>query len=189
MSNETESILTWDDDLGEIDEQITEDDIKKAENMGKVPVGKYFCECVGSVPKQKDFANYSCIAAGLRWEVLRVLEINGEPVKGDEGEIYEGRLIFDDVALYSPSEKDGMKNRRILIAKRVGLINSSNDKITKKMWKEDIIGKKAIINYIEEAYIPKGSTVEKKTRKIAFDGYESADGIEITDQTPDIDDI
>jgi|GEM_PF-856513 len=189
MSYETENELTWDDDLGEIDEQVTEEAIKNAESMGKVPIGKYFCKCVGSVPKQKDFANYSCIAAGLRWEILKVLEMDGNPVKGDEGGAYEGRTIFDDVALYSPSEKEGMRNRRILIASRTGLIGSSNDKITKAMWKNDIIGKNVILNYIEEGYTQKGSTVERKVRKVAFNGYESADGMEITDQTPDIDDI
>lgn len=184
-----ENSLSWDDDDIDIDEEVSEEDIKEAESMGKVAVGRYFCECVGSEPKQKDFANYSCIAANLRWEIQKVLELNGVAVQGDEGEAYEGRAIFDDVALYSGMEKDGMRKRRILIAKRVGLIGGSDDKITKEMWKTGIIGKKAIINYIEEGYIPKGSTVEKKARKVAFDGYESADGIEITDQSPNIDDI
>ncbi len=184
-----ESNLSWDDDDIDIDEEVSEEDIKEAESMGKVAVGRYFCECVGSEPKQKDFANYSCIAVNLRWEIQKVLELNGKVVKGDEGEAYEGRAIFDDVALYSGMEKDGMRKRRILIAKRVGLIGGSSDKITKEMWKTGIIGKKAIINYIEEEYMPKDGTVMKKSRKVAFDGYESADGMEITDQTPDIDDI
>ena len=185
----TESTLSWDDDDIDIDEEVSEEDIKEAESMGKVAVGRYFCECVGSEPKQKDFANYSCIAANLRWEIQKVLEVNGVAVQGDEGEAYEGRAIFDDVALYSGMEKDGMRKRRILIAKRVGLIDGSDDKITKEMWSTGIIGKKVILNYIEEGYIPKGLTVEKKTRKVSFDGYESADGMEITDQTPDINDI
>ena len=187
MSEETN--LSWDDDL-DVDEEVSEEDVKTAESMGKVPVGKYLCECVGSTPKQKDFRDYSCIAAALRWSILKVLELDGVVVTGDDGEAYEGRTIFDDVALYAGAEKDGMRNRRILIAKRCGLIgNGVGDKITKKMWQKDIIGKKVIINYIEEGYTPANSTVEKKVRKVAFDGYESADGIEITDQTPDIDDI
>ena len=185
----TESTLSWDDDDIDIDEEVSEEDIKEAESMGKVAVGRYFCECVSSEPKQKDFANYSCIAANLCWEIQKVLELNGVAIQGDEGEAYEGRAIFDDVALYSDMEKDGMKKRRILIAKRVGLIGGSDDKITKAMWSTGIIGKKAIISYIEEEYMPKNRTVMKKSRKIAFDGYESADGMEITDQTPDINDI
>ena len=180
--------LNWDDEGIDVDEDVTEEDIKAAESMGKVPAGKYFCECVDSQPIQKDFANYSCIAANLRWEIQRVLELNGVPVQGDEGEAYEGRAIFDDVALYSPSEKDGMRKRRILIAKRTGLIGGSEDKITKAMWQTGIIGKKAVINFIEESYSDKAG-IAKKSRKVAFDGYEDADGMEITDQTPDIDSI
>jgi len=184
-----ENSLSWDDDLGDIDEEVTEEAIKEAESMGKVSIGKYFCECVDSKPRQKDFSNYSCIAANLRWEIKKVLELNNEPIKGDEGEAYEGRAIFDDVALYSPLEKEGMRKRRNLIEKRIGLIGESGGRVTKAMWKNDTIGKHAIINYIEEEYTPKGKTVPVKIRKVAFDGYESADGMEVTDQTPDIDDI
>jgi len=184
-----ENNLSWDDENIDVDEEVSEEAIKEAESMGKVPVGKYFCECVDSQPKQKDFKEYSCIAANLRWNILKVLELDGEAVKGDEGEAYEGRAIFDDVALYSGMEKDGMRKRRILIAKRVGLIGGSSDKITKEMWKTGIIGKRVILDYIEEGYTPAGSTVEKKIRKVGFSGYESADGMEITDQMPDIDDI
>jgi len=184
----TESTLKW-EDAGDLDEDVTEEDIKEAEAMGKVSVGRYLCECVASEPKQKDFKEYSCIAANLRWEILKVLELNGVAVQGDEGEAYEGRTIFDDVALYSPSEKDGMRKRRILIAKRCGLIGGSEDKITKEMWKTGIVGKRVIINYIEEEYADKKTGALKKSRKVDFSGYESADGMEISDQSPDIDDI
>jgi len=187
--------LTW-DELDDMDENVTEEDLKAAETMGRVSAGKYFCKCVGSEPKQQDFNNYSCIAANLRWEIQKVLELNGIPVQGDEGETWEGRSIFDDVNMaptgqFANMEKPGMKKRRVLIAKRTGLIGSSSDKITKKMWQKDIIGKKAIISYIQEP-----SWVDEKTqitkpgkRKVAFDGYESADGMNVTDQTPSIDDI
>ena len=184
-----ESTLNWDDDDIDIDEEVSEEDIKEAESMGKVAVGRYFCECVGSEPRQKDFANYSCIAANLRWEIQKVLELNSVAVQGDEGEAYEGRAIFDDVA-QKPKlpavEKDGMRKRRILIAKRVGLIGGSDDKITKEMWKTGIIGKKAIINYIEESWFDEKTKTTKTSRKVAFDGYSSPEGIEISDQTPDI---
>ena len=180
--------LTWDDDIA-ADEDVSESEIKEAEAMGKVAIGKYLCRCAGSEPRQKDFSNYSCIAANLKWEIEKALEINGVAVQGDEGDVYVGRSIFDDVALYSASEKDGMRKRRILVAKRVGLIGGSDDTITKAMWKTGIIDKRAIINYIEEEYMPKGGTVMKRSRKVAFDGYESADGMTVSDQTPDIDAI
>jgi len=183
-----ESTLLWDDEGIDIDENVTEEDIRDAEAMGKVAVGRYLCECVASEPKQKDFANYSCIAANLKWEIQSVLELNGIAVQGDEGEAYEGRAIFDDIALYSPLEKDGMRKRRILIAKRVGLIEGSENKITKAMWKTGILGKKAIINYIEEVYTDKNGNA-KKSRKVDFSGYESADGMGISSKSPNIDDI
>lgn len=183
-----DQILNWEDESINIDEDVTEEDIKSAEAMGKVAVGRYLCECVDSQPRQKDFANYSCIAANLKWEIKKVLELNNVEVQGDEGDIWEGRPIYDDVALWAPLEKDGMRKRRILIAKRIGLISGSDDKITKAMWKTGIIGKHAVINYIEEAYTDKQGNA-KKSRKVAFDGYESADGMDLADQTPDIDDI
>ncbi len=181
--------LTWDDEGITVDEDVSEAEIKEAEAMGKMPVGKYLCRCAGSEPKQKDFTNYSCIAANLKWEIEKVLEINGVAVQGDEGDTYVGRSIFDDVSLYSPSEKDGMRKRRILVAKQVGLISGSDDTITKAMWKTGIIGKRVIIDYIEEEYEDKRTKAMKKSRKVAFNGYESADGMDIADQTPDIDDI
>ena len=181
--------LTWDDDGIAADEDVSEAEIKEAELMGKIAVGMYLCRCVESEPKQRDFTNYSCISANLKWEIEKALEIDGAAVQGDEGEAYVGRSIFDSVALYSASEKDGMRKRRILVAKRVGLIGGSDDTITRAMWKTGIIGKRAIVNYIEEEYMPKGGTVMKKSRKVDFNGYESADGMEIADQTPDIDEI
>jgi len=179
--------LKW-EDAGDLDEDVSEEDIKDAEAMGKVSVGRYLCECVASEPKQKDFKEYSCIAANLRWEIKKVLELNGVPVQGDEGEAYEGRAIFDDVALYSPSEKDGMRKRRILVARRTGLIGSSEEKLTKQMWQKDIIGKKAIIEYIEEQYSDRNG-IAKKSRKVAFDGYSDCSGMDVSDTSPDIDEI
>ena len=183
------SELSWDDEQIDVDENVSEQDIKEAESMGKVRVGKYLCEIVASEPKQKDFKEYSCVAANLKMEILKVLELDGAAVQGDEGDAYVGRAIFDDVALYNPSEKDGMRKRRILIAKRIGLIGESTDRITKSMWKNEIIGKKVVINYIEEVYIDKRTNTNKKSRKVAFDGYEDCSGIDIADNAPDINDI
>ncbi len=185
---EKQQVLSWDDEGIDVDENVTEADIKEAEAMGKFPVCKFLAECIGSDPIQKDFANYSCIAAKLKWQVRKVLELNDVAVQGSEGDAYEGRSIFDEVAMYSPEEKDGMRKRRILIAKRTGLIADSAETITKAMWGKSIIGKTVIIDYIEEEYKDKND-ITKKSRKIAFNGYESADGMDIEDQTPDIDDI
>ena len=189
MTEETNS-LSWEDlDDSSIDEEVTDADLKAAESLGRVPVGKYLCECISSEPRQKDFKNYSCLAANLRWNILKVIELDGQPVKGDAGEIFEGRSIFDDINLYSPAEKDGMRNRRILVAKRTGLIGSSAEKITKKMWQVDIIGKKTIITYINDPWFDEKTKTTKPSFKVAFDGYDDLQGIELTDDSPDIDQI
>lgn len=178
--------LSWDDDLGDIDEDITDEDVKKAESGGKPPAGKYLCECVDSVPQQYD-GDYSCIEAFLKWKILSVIELNGLQVKNDESDEYEDRFIFDAVKLHNAFEKEGTANRRIMVASRLGLVSGNS---SKDMWGKDIIGKKAIINYIDNEYTPKGKTIPVKNRKVDFfNGYEAADGIESTDNSPDIDEI
>ena len=186
MAEERESI-SWDDDFSDIDEEISEEDVKKAEAKGKVPVGKYLCECVDSKLQQYD-GDYSCLEVNLRWSILKTLELDGMIIEGDAGEAYEGRAIFDTVRLYSPNEKEGIGNRRILVASRIGLI-AKGGKLPVKLWAQ-AVGKKAVLIHIDNEWIPPGKTVPIKRRQVAFfDGYESADGIEITDQSPDIDDI
>ena len=185
MPDERETI-SWDDNFDDIDEEISDEDIKEAEAMGKVPIGRYLCECVKSILQQYDGA-YSCIEVNLHWIILKVLEINGKLIEGDAGEIYEGRTIYDAVKLFSPYEKPNTANRRILVAKRLGLMTKSG-KLPVRLWQQ-AVGKKAILTYIDNEWTPKGKTVPVKRRQVAFDGYESADGIELTDQSPDIDEI
>jgi len=159
--------LKWDDPQVGKDETYSEDDVKAAEAMGKFPLGRFLCLCVGSEPRQKDFKAYSCIAANLKWKVERVLELDGKVIEGDEADDIIGRFIYDDICLYSPEEKDGTHKRRILIAKRTGLIDSSDGTITKAMWATGIIGKRAIITNEDSK--------DGKYRNVAFSGYESAD--------------
>jgi hypothetical protein len=168
-----------------LNENLGESDIAEAESMGRPEVGKYICTCVGSVPRQKDFKEYSCIAANLKWRIDQPVELRGVPVKADEGDTFIGRFIFDEVALPAPQEKQGMKNRRVMIAKRTGLISETGGALTAQHWATGIIGKRALINFIEEEYAEKkkdpmtGQFIEtgamKKSRKVAFDGYDYAD--------------
>lgn len=171
---EENSTLSWDDPSIDVSENVTEQEAKAAEFSGRPPVGRYLCVCVDSRPRQNDMTNYSCIAANLKWEIERVLEIEGKQAEGDQGEEWVGKFIYDDVNLHSPLEKEGMRSRRILIAKRIGLIPPTGGQLTTKMWGKDVIGKRAIINFIEDSYTDKAG-VAKKIRKVAFDGYDYAD--------------
>ena len=56
----TES-LTW-ETLDVASDKVTAEDILGAESMGKVPVGRYLCTCVSSIPKQKDFRSFRTIS-------------------------------------------------------------------------------------------------------------------------------
>ena len=133
-------ILNW-EELEITSDLISEDEIKSAEAMGKVPVGKYLCVCAGSTPKEKHFNNYSCFAANLKWQIKEAIVVDGKKVDPEEGAMWEGRFIFDEVALQNPDEKDGMRKRRILVAKRCGLISNASEEITKEMWFRNIIQK------------------------------------------------
>jgi hypothetical protein len=68
--------LNWDDPQIDPTENITEEDVKSAEQLcSRIPVGRYLCTCVESVPRQMDFKGYSCIAANLKWRIDKVLDL------------------------------------------------------------------------------------------------------------------
>jgi hypothetical protein len=68
--------LNWDDPQIDPTENITEEDVKSAEQLwSRIPVGRYLCTCVESVPRQVDFKEYSCIAANLKWRIDKVLDL------------------------------------------------------------------------------------------------------------------
>jgi len=172
----------WNDESIDVDETITETDHKNADAMGRPPVGKYLCECIDSKPEQVEFKAYSCIGANLKFEIKKPLEVEGKPVDSKATEELVGKIITDTIALYSPLEKEGMKNRRILIAKRMGLISDGADCLTTDMWATGVLGKQVIINFIENSWKDKNTGEIKKNNKVAFDGYDYADKAEVQTQ-------
>ena len=73
-------------------------------------------------------------------------------------------------------EKDGFRNRRILVASRMGLV-APGQKMNKATWATDVIGKRVILTTEENVYEDK-KTKQMKTGfpKVTFAGYESVDG-------------
>jgi len=118
------------------------------------------------------------MAAGLTWEVQETLEANGKPVKEEKKYMHEGRKIFDDVVLFHPSEKDGFRNRRILIAKRLGLLPDTKQavEITKRMWAEETVGCEVILTTEERSWKDSKTEEIKKATSVTFDGYTSVTG-------------
>lgn len=174
--------LLW-DDVDVNDEEITEDDIANAESNGKLPPMKFLGTCESSTPSEAKMPDYTGYQAGLKWQVDEVLECPvGTPATSEIKDQYEGRFQFDNILLGHPQEADWAKNRRILVAKRCGLI-SGNEKIPRNAWSDLIIGAQAIIT-TEEKPDKKDST--KKYVNVAFDGYESVDESTNTDSFDDI---
>ncbi|MFH2100443.1 MAG: hypothetical protein ABIJ95_13090 [Pseudomonadota bacterium] len=148
---------------------MTETDQKRADQGGLMPIGKYLCICRTSVPREKHFNAYSCVAANLKWEVVKVLELSGKAPTEAEAEALRGRNIFDDVNMPNPKEKDGMRNRRILVAKRTGLLDGTDGVLKLVHWKTAIVGKRAVLSIIHEEDKKTGKTYAK----VPFDGYDA----------------
>jgi hypothetical protein len=167
--------LDWNDvNMENLGENLSEDDIKNAESGGRPDVGLYLCTCDRSTLKQvnpDDGASF--LAVGLGWKIDRVIELKGKKVEGNEGEHLEGRFIWDDITLPHANESDGARNRRILVAKRVGLITDTSRKIPADAWSNLIIGKQALVRVSERTYTDK-SGITKTIASVPFDGYDYA---------------
>lgn len=182
MPNEN---LSW----GEVDipdENVTEAEVTKAEAGGQIPPCVARCSCESSYPKEKVMTGYSCYAANLKWRVEEILEMPpGTPAKEEDVENYKGGFIYDDINLADKDEKTGMRNRRILVAKRCGLINSTSEKIPTSAWEEDIIEREVIIETELQKYTDKDDN-KKQIIKVKFDGYRSTDTIVSDDDFDEI---
>lgn len=167
--------LDWNEiDPEKLGESVSEDDIKNAENGGRPGIGLYLCACEKTTPKQvnpDDKPSY--LVAGLGWKIERVIELNGVKVEDGEGETLEGKYIWDDIALPHASESDGARSRRILVAKRCGLINDTSRSLPPDAWSNLIIGKRALIRLTERAYTDKAGN-PKTIASVPFDGYDYA---------------
>lgn len=184
------SELDWEDFEIET-EEVTEEDVKDIDEGGeRLPIGLYLCRVIESIPKRIDFNAYSCIGTRLKFEVEQVLEIEAKPVKGDEGEQYEGKHIYDDVAFKHDVEKDGMAKRRKYVALRLGIIKPGQI-LRKDFWRDEVIGKRVIIRLVENKYKNKKTGEEKigSPRPGFFDGYEYADKSHVAATVSEWDDI
>jgi hypothetical protein len=174
--------VSW-DDIDFDSHDVSEEEYKKADERITTPIGRFECTCKESVPQLIKGDKESYYAVNLKWEIDRVLEHNGVPTyiekdgqvvanpefDSDAADEFLGRKIFDTVPLPKASEKDAVKNRRILIAKRLGLIGAGNMKISKDTFMRHIIEKQAILTTEEQSYEKNGK--KKTIVKVAFDGY------------------
>jgi hypothetical protein len=167
--------LKW-EQLSIADERLTAQEIKDSDSGGKLPPGKWLCTVESSFPKEAKLKEYTCFAATLKLRIDEVIELNGKPVKDGEGDSYEGQFIFDDIMLPHPEEKQAMKNRRIHVARRLGLIGEDAGRLTMKMWADDVVGKRVIVFTEDQEYTDKSGNKKTAKGKVPFfDGYDFAD--------------
>ena len=165
------------------DEEISQEDIDNAENNGKLPAMKFLGTCESSVPSEAKMTDYTGYQAGLKWVIDEVIECPVGTAASDKDKAqYEGRFQFDNILLGHPDEADWAKNRRIIVAKRCGLI-SGNEKIPGNAWSDLIVGTQAIIT-TEEKASKKDPT--KSYVNVAFDGYLSVEESTNSDSFDDI---
>lgn len=188
---------TYDWDSVHADEAITEQDQKAAENLSSSsPVGKFLCTIVESTAKENAMKEYTCMAASWKMRIDSVLELEqpvfddkGVPVKRDGEQLMKvlpvkddakkaadllcaGRFIFDDINLVHMKEKEGMKKRRLFIAKRAGLITNASTKMTARMWGPGAIGKQVVVTTAWNTWKDKNTGERKRNVKVTFDGYD-----------------
>jgi len=189
-----EATYTW--DTIDVDESITNEDLAKADNIDvQTPVGKFLCTIVESNPIEKNFNKYSCMATKLKMRIDEIIKIeqpiidkNGQPVKR-EGEVlqkvqvvtpdkaegikglYAGRFIFDEVNLFNPKEKEAMKNRRLFVAKRLGIIPPGATSLTTSMWAQ-APGKQVVLTTEWNIWKDKITEEKKSNVRVGWSGYD-----------------
>lgn len=210
---ETQTI-NWDEVY--VDESITEEAQAASENISvETPVGKFLFTIVECTAKENAMSAYTCHAANLKMRIDDVIEIE-QPVKDTEGKVvkrngetlykkmpvepgkkagindlYAGRFIFDQINLVHSKEKEAMKNRRLYIAKKIGIIDAKTDRLTGRDW-ANAVGKRGIVSTAWNSWTDKVTGEIKKNVKVEWAGYDSAPvngSVNNTPQDEDFSDI
>lgn len=181
-----------------VDESISEAEQNASNDLSvQTPVGRFLCTVMECGAVEKNFAKYSCYAANLKMRIDKVLAIelpivddkgqtikrNGEivkkvqPVPADKIEginaLYAGRFIFDDINLFNPLEKEAMKNRRLFVAKRLGLISPTAVSLKTSAW-PGAVGRTVIVETEWNTWEDKTTKEIKKNVKVGWSGYDYA---------------
>ena len=164
--------ISW----GNVDaeESVSKEEMENAESMGKAPVGKFLCTVDSSKPKKRDpKEGKSYFVAGLKHRIDRVIEISGRQATEEDQEKWVGKFIFDDIGLPKDGESELLKNRRIMILKRAGILSPSSTKIPADAWSVQIVGKQFLIENVDQLDKKSGKTY----RQVAFDGYHPVEEV------------
>jgi hypothetical protein len=193
---ETQTI-NW--DLINATDTIDEAALAASEDISaQSPVGKFICTIMEPVEAiEKQFKAYSCYAAKLKMRIDAVLKIEqpvfddkGAPIKRNGDFImkvqdvpadklaaisakYSGRFVFDEIPLAHPKEKEAMKNRRLFVARRIGIISPQSVQLTSQQW-QGAANRQVVIITEWNTWTDKDTDEKKKNVKVAWDGYDYA---------------
>jgi hypothetical protein len=192
-----QSVYSW--DTVDVDETITATDHAVSNNLDiQTPVGVFLVEIIESTPIEKAFKVYSCMAAKLKMKIMDVVKVeqplidstgkqisrNGELVqkiqdvpagkKAEVNALYAGRFVFDEINLAHPKEKDAMRNRRLFVAKKIGIITERSLALTTLMW-AGAVGRQVLVTTEWNSWKDKDTEELKKKVKVAWAGYDFAE--------------
>jgi len=193
-------VTPW--DQVNVDEEISETDQAASNDISmSTPVGKFLCTVVACDAIENAMSAYTCYQANLKMRIDKVVKIeqpvfdkdkkpivrNGEPVKkvldvpADQvakiNALYAGRFIFDGINLYNPAEKEAMKNRRLFVAKRLGLITPQATSLPTSAWPGSI-GRQVIVETEHNSWKIKDKATGIETGeigrnvKVGWSGYD-----------------
>ncbi|MFH1157074.1 MAG: hypothetical protein V1793_25030 [Pseudomonadota bacterium] len=207
-------VQTYDWDQVDVDESVSESEIKQADNLGAgTPVGKFLCTLEDITARDNTMKAYTCTAADLKLRIDHVLELerpviddktgqpikrNGEvvmkkmPVKPEQqaeaNALYGGQYLYDTVNLAHPKEKTGMKNRRLFVARRLNIITEQSTSIPTKAWPA-AKGRQVVVITDWNHWEDDVTGEKKKNVKVAFDGYDFPGNVTKVDTKIDFSDI
>ena len=130
-------------------ETLSKSDMKEAESTGKIPVGKYLCECTGRKFVQCNYMTPACIGLNIEWTIRESVVDTGQSRSIEEIEEFKGRTMDHDIPMFKDGEKKHSKNQRAQCASRLGIVPSTGGDVGPKDWFDGVIGKVTVVNYVE----------------------------------------
>ncbi len=144
--------IDYDDSLLQTSESLAAVDWDSIEGAGKLSPGQHLCLVKKVSGYIHNFQTYS----GPRAKVMFTV------IKGKD----KGKTQYDDVTLPHPQEADGSRNRRLLIASRMGLITKGSKDTAQVNW-QTLEGRQVLITVEDNVSTKTGKTYSNVT----FDGW------------------
>lgn len=175
-----EQELSFSDYDSDCDEEVTKEKLSDSDSVGSVPAGKYLCVIEKTALKSKTRKSYvdgvmkeaALQAVNITFRVVKALEVEG--VVGEFPEM-TNKKIFDTMDLFVAGENETFATRRVFFLKRAGAIKAAGERITRKMWEKDILGRQIIVIVVLNKWVDKATKEKKEKLKVDLYGYDFAD--------------